>query len=301
MRIFGPLYGNMEVKRLSTREITPEGFIAEHWTPGLPLVFTDAAHVWKAHGTFSPDWFREHFGDRTTVVDGRTYAMKEIMDLVEGKDTSRPVPYPIKYHIPAQLPELIDLITPINLGYAQPNWMESNWFARGNWGNALELFIGGPGGKFPYVHLDYYHLSAWVTQLYGNKEFTVWPRGQERYLYPDPNDPWRSVIPDIEHVDLKKFPLYERATPIKFVVGPGETLFIPFGIWHTAKSLEPTISVAFDLLNGRNFPDFVKDVWGFRRNGNKVKAAAITGYAVLAGSMCRIGDMMGVKRDSRRA
>ena len=143
--------------------------------------------------------------------------------------------------------------------------------------------------------MDYYHLSAWINQLYGHKQFTVWPRGQEKYLYPDPNDPWKSLIPDHENPDYDIFPLYRNATPITFTIGPGETLFIPFGIWHTAKSLEPTMSIAFDLLNGHNFPLFLKDVWWFRR-GNKAKALAHSGYAALAGAVCKVGDVVGVRR-----
>ncbi len=283
----------MEVKRVSIAEMDPKQFIREHWLPGIPLVFTDATTVWQAHGTFTPDWFRTHYGGRRTVVNGQEYSMNEILDLVEGKDTSRPVPYPCKFHVPTQLPELMPMLQPLGLNYARPNWLETRWFAKGQWGSAVELFIGGTGGKFPYIHLDYYHLSAWINQLYGRKQFTVWPRGQERFLYPDPNDPWKSLIPDHEHPDLEKFPLYAQSTPITFTVGAGETLFIPFGIWHTAKSLEPTLSIAFDLLNGHNFPQFVKDVWWFRRH-NKPKALAHSAYALAAAAACKLGDMAGL-------
>jgi hypothetical protein len=285
----------MEIKRASIHEMDHERFIEEYWKPGIPLVFTDASQVWEANGIYSPDWFRGKYGDRRTEVDGTEYTMAEILDLIEGKDTSRPVPYPCKYHITTQLPEVLPMLKPLSLNYAKPNWLESGWFSRGQWGGAVELFIGGPGGKFPYIHLDYYHLSAWINQLHGHKEFTVWPRGQEKYLYPDPKDPWKSLINDHENPDYGRFPLYRNATPIRFTVGPGETLFIPFGIWHTAKSLEPTMSVAFDLLNGRNFPLFLKDVWWFRRH-NKLKAMAHTGYAALAGAACKLGDVMGVQR-----
>lgn len=288
----------MEVKKLDASEITYDQFFEEHWKPGVPLVLKNATRVWPAYGTFTPDWFRTRFGERRTMVDGTEYTMREIMDLVEGRDTSRPVPYPCKYHLPTQLPELVEMVMPMHIGYARPNWLESTWFKRGYWGCALELFIGGPGGKFPYVHLDYYHLSAWVNQLYGRKQFTVWPRGQEEYLYPVPGDRWRSAIPDIEKVDLEKFPLYAKATPITFVVGPGETLYIPVGIWHTAKSLEPTISIAFDLLNRQNFPAFLKDVWEFKRRESLGKAMFATGYAAVGGALCRLGDAMGVSRVS---
>lgn len=288
----------MEVKKVEAAEFSHEQFIEEHWKPGIPLVFKNATRVWGAYSTFSPDWFRQRFGERKTIVDGKEYTMTEIMDLVEGKDTSRPVPYPCKYHLPTQLPEVLDMVMPVNLGFAKPNWLESSWFKRGYWGSALELFIGGTGGKFPYAHVDYYHLSAWINQLYGHKQFTVWPRGQDEAMYPLPGDPWKSAIPDVENVDLTKFPKYKNATPVTFVVGPGETLFIPFGMWHTAKSLEPTISVAFDLLNDKNFPYFLKDVWGFKKRQGTMKAVAATGYAAIGGALCRVGDMLGKERVS---
>lgn len=114
----------MEVKRVSIAEMDPKQFIREHWLPGIPLVFTDATTVWQAHGTFTPDWFRTHYGGRRTVVNGQEYSMNEILDLVEGKDTSRPVPYPCKFHVPTQLPELMPIPTcPISM--ASPTYEES--------------------------------------------------------------------------------------------------------------------------------------------------------------------------------
>jgi len=291
----------MDVKRVNTSEFSYEEFYEEHWKPGIPVVFQDATKCWKAHNEFTPDWLREKFGDRKTVVEGTEYTMNELMDLIEGIDTSRPVPYPCKYHMQGQLPELMDHISPIGLGYAKPNWLESSWFSGENWGGVIEMFIGGPGGQFPYIHLDYYHLSAWVSQIYGKKQFTVWPRGQEEFLYMDPDDPWKSLLMDHENPDYEKYPLYKNATPIKFTMGPGETLYIPVGIWHTAKSLEPTISIAFDLLNQQNFPAFLKDVWGFRKDDSKLKAAAVTGYAAIGGAMCWMGDKVGKKRGANIA
>lgn len=284
----------MEIAR--KQEITHQEFINQHWKPGIPCVFTRATEVWDTKGAFTPDWFRSEFGDRMTEVDGMEFSMKQVMDLIEGLVPGQNAPYPCKYHIEEQLPELMEMLSPLNLGYTQPNWLESAWFSKGNWGAVTELFIGGAGGQFPYIHLDYYHLSAWINQLYGHKEFTIWPRGQEKYLYPDPENPWKSLIDDYHDPDLERFPLYGNATPITFTIGPGETLFIPYGIWHSARSLEPSISVAFDLLNAQNFPEFLKDVWGFRKNGNMLKAAAVTGYATLAGVACSLGDLIGKKR-----
>jgi hypothetical protein len=296
-----PKAQTLDVQRVSAGEITHKEFYNEFWKKGIPLVFKDASRKWKAYGTFTPDYFRTNFGDRKTEVNGAEYTMNEILDLVEGKDTSRPVPYPCKYHIRTALPELAGHMDPLDLGFARPNWLESRWFRLGNWGNVTELFIGGPGGQFPYIHIDYYHLSAWINQLYGEKEFTVYPREQAHMMYPDPNDPHRSLVNDPERPDLDRFPLFKDVTPYKFTIKAGESLYVPFGLWHTAKSLTVSMSVAYDLMNAENFAPFLKDVWFYRRGGNKLKAAAITGYAAMAGALCKLEDMVGVERKSDRA
>jgi len=283
----------MQVQKVD--DITPEEFYNEFYMTGTPVVFKNASKVWKANGLFTPDWFRQNYGDRVTEVKGKNYTMREVMDMVENSTEQSPAPYPIIYNIPETLPELTPLLQPLSLNYALPNWLESKWFKRGHWGGVTELFIGGPGGRFPYVHLDYYHLSAWINQLYGEKRFTVFPRGQEEFLYPKADDPWRSDI-NIFEPDYEKYPKYRNATPIHFTVGPGETLFIPFGTWHSAYSLTPTISVAFDQLNRKNYKDFMKDVWVFKKRQGTMKAIQMYSYAWFAGQTCKLGDALGTKR-----
>ncbi|MDB5147343.1 MAG: cupin-like protein [Mucilaginibacter sp.] len=274
--------------------ITYEEFIEEHYKPGIPLVFTKAAKVWKANGLFTPDWFRENYPDRKTDVRGTTYTIKQVMDMVEASTEDKPAPYPMIFDIPSTIPELMPLLDPLDLNYASPNWLRNKMFNIGKWGGAIEMFVGGPGGRFPYMHIDYYHLNAWITQLYGEKRFTVFPRGQEDLLYPRPDDPWRSEL-NIFEPDYEKYPKYKDATPIHFVVGPGETLFIPFGTWHSAYSLTPTISVAFDTLNNKNHKEFMKDVWTFKSRDSKAKAVAMYSYAWLATQISKMADKSTVK------
>jgi histone arginine demethylase JMJD6 len=275
--------------------ITYEEFMEEHYKPGIPLVFTNAAKVWKANGLFTPDWFRENYPDRKTDVRGKTLSIKEAMDMVEASTEEQPAVYPIIFDIPATIPELMPLLHPLDLNYASPNWLKNKMFSVGKWGGATEMFIGGPGGRFPYMHIDYYHLNAWITQLYGEKRFTVFPRGQEHLLYPRADDPWRSEV-NVFEPDYEKHPLFKQATPINFVVGPGETLFIPFGTWHTAYSLTPTISVAFDTLNKKNHKEFMQDVWTFKSRQSKLKAVAMYGYAWLATQSSKLGETLTGKK-----
>lgn len=100
----------MEIQKKEA--ISYEEFMEEHYLPGVPLVFKNASRIWKANGLFSPDWFRENYGDRKTEVQGKAYAMREIMDMVEASTAENPAPYPCKYDIKEQLPELMPLISP---------------------------------------------------------------------------------------------------------------------------------------------------------------------------------------------
>ncbi|MBB6500810.1 cupin-like domain-containing protein [Pedobacter cryoconitis] len=279
----------MEIQRKS--DISYKEFMEEHHNPGIPVILTGATKAWKANGLFTPDWFRKNYPDKESDVinkeTGKAYKMAEVMDLVEQSSVENPAPYPLTFNISKEIPEMLDMMLPLNLGYAKPNWLDDKAFQRGNWGGIVELFVGGPGGKFPYVHKDYYHLSAWINQLYGEKRFTVFPRGQEKYLYVTGKNQWRSEV-NVFEPDFEKHPEFKNATPISFTVGPGETLYIPFGIWHTAYSLSPTISVAFDQLNAKNFPLFMNDVWNFKKEYSKPKAVAAYLYALAAGAGCRI-------------
>lgn len=283
----------MEIQRKES--ITYEEFMEEHHNPGIPVIFTKASEVWQARKLFSPDWFRTYYPDwKSDVINaenGKPYLMSEVLDLVENSTVETPAPYPLTFNIKQTRPELMDLLSPLHLNYAKPNWMEEKLFMRGHWGGLVELFVGGPGGKFPYVHKDYYHLSAWINQLYGDKEFTVFPRGQEKFLYVSGRHEWVSPV-NIFEPDYELHPEYRNATPIRFRVSAGETLYIPFGIWHSAYSLNPTISVAFDQLNHRNFPFFISDVWNFKKDSGRIKASAAYLYALAAGAGCRIKDLI---------
>ena len=160
------------------------------------------------------------------------------MDLVEASTPEKPAPYPLIWNIDHDLPELLPLLDPMHVNYCVPNWLNRPVFQVGKWGGNRELFIGGAGSQFPYAHIDLYHLSAWINQVYGDKEFIVFPFGQDEFLYPKPGEPWKSQV-NIFNPDYEKHPKFRHATPIKFTIHPGETLYVPFGMWHTAALGDP--------------------------------------------------------------
>jgi hypothetical protein len=120
-------------------------------------------------------------------------------------------------------------------------------------------------------------------------------------MYPDPKAPWRSRIDDHHAPDLERWPLFSEATPIRVTLGPGETLFIPCGWWHTARSLTVTISVAFDQLETGNWADFRQDLFAQRAPRSRFKAHLVDTWLALAGQVLTLGERALRRSHSRLA
>lgn len=277
--------------------LTPAEFKRDHLDPGVPVVFGDATRDWPASTTFTPEFFRRRFGERELYVDvvDQTFHLSELLDRFEANDPLRPAPYPCKAVIARHFPELLKDVLP-RYEYAQPDRSTSRLLPRRllAGGSVLELFFGGPGGQFPYLHYDYMGLHAFINQMYGDKEFTVIPPHQTACVYADPANPWKSLIDNHHQPDLARYPLFANATPLTFVVGPGETLFIPNGWWHTARSLTVTISVAFDVLNGSNWARFEGEVANMLRDSRPWKRMAASVYLSAAGGLLGLAESLGL-------
>ncbi len=110
------------------------------------------------------------------------------------------------------------------------------------------------------LHYDALHALGFVNQIYGDKEFIVFPseRGEvplpvrTRSRHSDLNDPFEP--------DRKRFPLFTQALQCRFVLGPGETIFNPAGWWHATRMLTPSVAVVISTVNGRNWDEFSHDM-----------------------------------------
>ncbi|MFS4457077.1 cupin-like domain-containing protein [Maribacter sp. 2304DJ31-5] len=268
--------------------MTYKEFAKKHLFACQPVVIGDACKDWAAKDKFTPEFFKNEYGSRDVVVEGQRFKLEEYIDLMKTSTIENPAPYPCKLQIDKDYPELIPDILP-RFQFALPDWTHSNMikpFVRHV--DTHEVFLGSPGGQFPYVHYDYMGFHAFITQLYGIKEFTVIPPEQTPYVYPKENNSWVSEIPDIKNIDSVKYPLSTNLTPITFTVGPGETLFIPNGWWHTARSLNMTISVALDSLNASNWGRFQKEVKAKVSKRNSLIAKMVDVYLSVIGGAFKI-------------
>lgn len=236
-------------------------FSREFLKPHKPVIITGAMSNWKAM-QWTPEFFAENYPDKTFKVDGKTYTMREFIELVMKSSDDQPAPYLRNAILHQFLPELLPSIQPLP-EYFSPNWLEgplTSMLQDRLHGGTAELYIGGKGSKFPYLHYDACHTHAFICQIYGTKEFTCFTEDQTPLIYPRADRNNASQIADIENPDFNRFPLFAKAKAMRFVLNPGEMLFVPGGLWHTARMLSPSISVSVNRANASNWKNVSRDI-----------------------------------------
>lgn len=146
----------MEVQKVE--ETYYAAFMQEFYPPATSVIFKNASKSWKAKGIFSPEWFRNHSGNRQTEIAVKTYTVRQIMDMKENSAVDHWAPYRYLFHIPETLPKRLDLIPPQHQNGARLHWLDSKWFTKGHWESVTELFIGESGETF-FVVLGTWHVT----------------------------------------------------------------------------------------------------------------------------------------------
>lgn len=266
-------------------------FIEEYRERNLPVVFTDAAQKWGATEKWTPSYLKENFGHKTVKIDVQEYNFGEFIDMALNSTDEDPAPYLRECDITEVFPELMADITPI-FKYTAPNRLMHpfifNMFRQsGMKAGFPELLFGGTGGQFPRLHFDNWYVHAFVTQVYGDKEFTVYPPDQGEYLYPIKNRHNISELTEFINPDPNKYPLYKHATPYRIVVKQGETIFVPGGWWHVTKMLTPSIAVSYNSITRENWQAFRKDVKRImqQRKGKPLMGQALSTYLAATGPL----------------
>lgn len=266
-------------------------FAACYRRPRRPVVLVDALRDWRACGRFTPDYFLREHADRPAKVRGREQRLGAVLEQQLGSDDKHPGPYP------CTLAECADLVADISPRFAAslPSRHTHPLLPKAvfDWVNHVEIFFGGPGGEFPRLHYDYLHMHAWIAQVHGEKEITLYEPGQEDLLYVDPAKPWLSLAEPTRDAE-QRYPLLAQARRHSVVLHPGEVLFMPCGTWHTARCLNMGITVAFDQLGADNWTDFVRDVCAAEyRSGRALHARLLGGYLKVLGPLLSLAERFG--------
>jgi Cupin-like domain len=264
--------------------LTQRVFMSEHVNTLTPVIVTDGFEHWPARARWTISFFRERYGSRSVEVDGRSYRLSDLIDLIERSTTDAPAPYLRNLLIEGWAPELLRDIFPLP-HHTRPNWLDSWFFPERPSLTSLELYIGGAGAVFPILHYDNLHTHAFLMQICGTKEYVLYSPDQTQFMYPQAEiNSNKSSVTDLERPDLDRFPLFGRAVASRCVLKAGEMLFVPAGWWHAAKILEPTITVSANTVNRVNWSSFARDyIARVQRHHTRRQAAALSAYARVFG------------------
>jgi len=230
-------------------------FRSEYLLPRVPLVFADLAREWPLFHRATPDDFRRRFGAHAVRMHGRRIHLGELLDRLQHGVAQ---PYPCRIDVARDLPALLPDITP-RFAQSVPDRQGSALMPPQLAAELgiVELSFAAAGARSQYLACDALGRHRWIAQLYGEQEITLFAPGQEAFLYPDPTAPWQSRMRRPHAPDAVRYALFRNASAQRVLLAPGETLFVPSGWWHSARSTGFSIGVAFGQLGADNWPDFV--------------------------------------------
>lgn len=115
-------------------------------------------------------------------------------------------------------------------------------------------FIMGPERSGTTVHIDPLLTSAWNASLAGHKRWVLFSadvpksivKGKEfrdKHYEDEAINYFVEILPKIKQKYSR-----EELKIIEFIQGPGETVFVPGGLWHAVINLDDTIAVTQNVM-----------------------------------------------------
>lgn len=244
---------------------TPKEFYQEYWLKHRPVIINGIISEWPAMSLWTLDYFKLKFGSMPIryergksdefvkdpirfLESDQTFVDASLRDYIEKIQGPSPdlgrTHYLAEFPIFDVIPELINNIKPLDDYMCMPKFYPQYLKQK------LKLkprFWLGPKDSLSSLHFDM--PFNFFVQIYGRKQWTIIPPTQSKNLYYPCSQltsqflHWSPV--DIEFPDLERFPLFAHVKPIRFIVEPGQMLFIPCSWWHHVRSLEASISLNF--------------------------------------------------------
>ena len=289
-----------------------EAFMRDYVEKHRPVILSNAFSHWRAMEKWTPAYLKERAGFRKVLVDGQQITLAEHLDNCVASTPEKPSAYMREQVIRQVTPELAEDVSPF-CEYALPNWLRGTYPVVGgllNRAAEVELFIGGagaallrreaetaggagyhdPGTKgvsgFADLHHDPTALPVMLFQIYGQKEWVLFSPEDTPYLYA--NGTRLSEVPNPDSPDLGRFPLFAKATPIRFVQQPGEAVYLPAFWWHATRMRTLSIAVSSTFANQAHWDGMIDHlIEGFFPNG-KPGGSLLRSYLRAAGQMKKL-------------
>lgn len=213
---------------------------------GKPVIISGAIKNWHSFDKWSLEYLK-NISPTLNIVAKKFKSNKEIelcrltmqeyVELIKKYEEDQTDLLPYCHDLPlfSLIPSLIEDVQPFPLDYL-PKWY---WY---KWWRYCQFFIGASNSITP-LHFDCLLTNNIFFQLVGRKQFTILLPEDAKYCY---RRGWRWFLVNPDNPDFNKYPDYKNARPIKFIVNPGDILYMPPGTLHHVRSLDTSISFNID-------------------------------------------------------
>jgi hypothetical protein len=271
-------------------KLSTDEFFHEHVLARQPVVIKGALTKWNAL-SWTPDYLKARVGTRRiryrTESDDQVGVFGDLIDRIFDGASDAPAPYLRNIDMAEQLPELVEDIRPEPV-YSLDNWrshflMPRHWPKAAKKG-AYELFVSKADASFPYLHIDYWGMSAFFAQISGEKEVVLFPPDDAPNLYPTDEDPLVSQISDFDDLDSARYRKLAAARQHRVTITAGDLLYNP-SWWHTTRTKRTAMTLIWAYWNRHEWTHLLTAV---RRSGG-IKGRVFAGYFQLVGACNRYG------------
>lgn len=237
----------MELQPIDVVEdISQEEFYQKYVKTRTPVKLLNYAKDWPAREKWTYQYLREVAGHHQVKLHGawqdneptkiemppvKEVPFSEYLDMLERNEESDLRIF--LFNLFKLQPELLEdfQFTPIMEGYLE---------------DYPYMFFGCAGSDVR-LHYDIDLSNVFITQFGGVKRVTLFNQDQTKYLYKLPFTTHSAA--DLGNIDYEKYPALQYAKGIQTDLQPGETLFMPSGIWHHMQYVEGSFSLSLRTLN----------------------------------------------------